>query len=116
MIKTRKQEPILPLTWWVFFDYATGGYEKTDYNPIYIEARTEKEAITAFEEELGTWPDPNNFSLSNEKTIEDASAHWVKAAEMGLQEYLELPKVLVLKVMRENRMPHRWGHILYWNY
>ena len=104
MIKIRPLEPVPPLTWYSFFDYATDGYEKTPYRIIYIEARTEKEAVHIFEEDedLGIYPYEGNFSISNHPTIEEATDYWFRQSKKpNLREYLDLPDILVIELEKE---------------
>ena len=102
MIKTRIKKP---LVWFSFFDLATGGYEKTEYQIFFIEAQTEEEAIHLFEEETGMYPfikdSMNNeyFAMSKKETLEGITEYWFKNSNKAtIKEYLEEPHVLAIKL------------------
>jgi hypothetical protein len=57
-----------------FMDLFTGGFAKTDFVYVYVEANNDIEAYTIFNSELSVVPSFNNYGVEVYDNLESASA------------------------------------------
>ena len=90
--------------WFHFMDMHSGGYSKTQYEHIFIKARSKDDAIEIFENRFNTNPSGvacsccgENFSINSDKSIKNLASFWIKAMGLSINDFYNSPKVCIIE-------------------